>query len=622
MKKLESLLSLLLSKTTVSKFGLVSLLFLVSLWACQDDRGEGVTPQTPPNQPEQPEQPTGPDLSNFQPTQKPVTGDIFGFVVDENNQPLVGASVSLGTDQTTTDDFGHFTFSNVAMNGRGTLVKVSQSGYFTGSRRFFPVQGQESRVKIELIRKTMSGSFNTDNGGTIDLNGGASVSFSPSGIIDANGDPYTGTVQVASQWLDPTDPRTFDQMPGNLQGVNNENEEVALLTYGMMVVELEDSNNEPLNLDSASTATITMPIPAELLAGAPAEIPLWSYNEEFGIWVQEGTATLQNGNYVGEVGHFSFWNCDAPFELVEVDFRLVDENQQPLDNYKVQVVRANAKARAGYGYSDRNGVVSGLLPANETLELNVFDQCDNIVYSEIIGPFSQNTSLGDITITGSVINNTIIRGSLVGCEGTNITNAVVLVEFDGQTVYHYTDGPDFEIAVTTCSSTNEVKVTGVDLDNLIQSESFIVNPNAETDLGVIIVCGEELENFIRLTVDNETVIYPNATIFTNDSTGIGTDSTFTFIQASGNVQDFYIGFGFQGGTPGDYSDRNFIEGIFDSNRGWSFRAGEKGFESLIVREFGGSGEAVKGTFSGSFINFNNNVQDTVQVSGEFNVTRK
>lgn len=632
MKKF-GLLSSLLNKKLTAKLGVFVFLIALSFTACQE-MGDGVEPPTP-QQPEptptpepSPNFPSRPDLTNYVPAQEPVTANVFGFVVDENDQPLAGAEVELENAMTTTDEFGHFSFENVSMNGLGTMVKVKQAGYFDGSRRFFPTAGDESRVKIELIPRVVSGTFNTSAKGTVAMNDGAEVDFTNANIVDENGDPYTGEVQVASYYLDPTDERTFEQMPGNLQGIDSEAEDVALVSYGMMVVELEGAGNQSLNIGDSTMATITMPVPQELLADAPAEIPLWSFDETFGVWIQEGTATLQNGEYVGEVSHFSFWNCDAPFELIKLDFRLLDPDQQPLNNYRVAINRKTATGfrRSGTGYSDKNGKVSGLVPANEELELEVFDLCGNVIYTELVGPFSSNTSLGDIVMTDLNLNETVVSGNLVGCDGADLNAGLVLIEFDGKTIYHYTDGSDFSVSFITCASTSDIQVTGVDLGNLKQSDVFSAQPNVANNLGTILVCADELENFIRLTVDNETVIYPNAQVFVDDSTTSGTNGEgFTFISSSANEQGSFVGFGFNGVTVGDYSTNNFIEGIFDQSRGWSLRPGDQGFETFMVTEYGVSGEPIKGRFSGTFTNFaspNNSDSTQVQVSGEFNVTRK
>ena len=51
-------------------------------------------------------------------------------MVDENEEPVSGAVVSLGSEMAVTDEYGHFFFNDETMNARGALVKVEKTGYF------------------------------------------------------------------------------------------------------------------------------------------------------------------------------------------------------------------------------------------------------------------------------------------------------------------------------------------------------------------------------------------------------------------------------------------------------------------------------------------------------------
>ena len=46
----------------------------------------------------------------FEPIVNNVVASVTGFVVDENDEPVSGAAVSLGAEMTVTDEFGHFLF--------------------------------------------------------------------------------------------------------------------------------------------------------------------------------------------------------------------------------------------------------------------------------------------------------------------------------------------------------------------------------------------------------------------------------------------------------------------------------------------------------------------------------
>lgn len=576
----------------MKNIGLLSLLLLFVFSSCRKDTNDvSVTQKTP-----------DPTVEQYVPQVDNITAGVIGFIVDENEMPVADATVKLNNQTLTTDEFGHFFIENITMNALGTLVQVEKGGYFDGSRRFFPTEGGKSRVKIQLLAKNFDDSFDAATGGIVTMNGGAMVEFTPSSIKTANGDAYTGMVQVATKWMDPSLAATLNQMPGNLQGINEQVEEVALGTYGMIAVELEGAGGEPLNIASGSTATITMPVPASLLSGAPAEIPLWSYNETQGLWVEEAKATLQNGAYVGEVTHFSFWNCDIPMDYINLEMTLVDDNGNPLNNYLVTLTTNGDPLSSGSGYTDQNGIVSGPVPANEVLTMEVLDPCGEVLSTQNIGGFDVDTDLGNVTISGVNVNMTTITGNLLDCSSVPITNGLVIVSFQGQNVYHYTSSSNFSMSFTTCASTIDVEVVGVNMVDLEQSDAVTVPANAETDLGDVNVCGSQLQNYISVTIDGVTAIYESP--FANDQNGT------TYISAQ-SAQG-YINFNFDGTTAGNYDTSNALGAINNSTLGWNFN-NSNSFSTFEVIEYGTN---LVGTASGVF----DDNGTMVDVTCTFNIT--
>ena len=67
-------------------------------------------------------------------------------------------------------------------------------------------------------------------------------------------------------------------------------------------------------------ATLFFPIADIQIDKLDNTIPLWSLNEETGLWIQEGVANLNGQFIVAEVSHFSFWNLDLSFEYEEICF--------------------------------------------------------------------------------------------------------------------------------------------------------------------------------------------------------------------------------------------------------------------------------------------------------------
>ena len=74
--------------------------------------------------------PSGPaDLST-----KVTAAKVYGYVTDENDAPVAGAGVKVGTTATTTNSYGYFEVKNAEVVKNAAVVTVTKSGYFKGIR--------------------------------------------------------------------------------------------------------------------------------------------------------------------------------------------------------------------------------------------------------------------------------------------------------------------------------------------------------------------------------------------------------------------------------------------------------------------------------------------------------
>jgi len=345
-----------------------------------------------------------------------VNGTLAGQVTDEGGQAIEGAIVKLGSQQQTTNADGFFVFRNVVLDANGTFVKVDQPGYFHSSTRIFPKANAENYVRLALMPRQIAGQVNSANGGTITTNGGARVKLPANGMVTADGSAYNGEVQVAARWLNPSDRSMARIMPGNLQGIDSDREEVSMASYGMLVVELSSPAGDRLNLGQGAEAELMFPIPASLRNSAPASIPLWYFDENTGLWREEGSATRQGDNYVGSVSHFSFWNCDYPFPLVNIEGQLLTEAGNPLTNTLV-MIEMTSTSQVGSGLTNGDGIFTGKVPAGEALILRVLDHCGDVAYEQAIGPFTDDANLGAITLDDLSASITNVSGALINCDG-------------------------------------------------------------------------------------------------------------------------------------------------------------------------------------------------------------
>jgi len=390
-----------------------------------------------------------------------VNASVNGQVIDRDGNAIESATINFNNSSTASDEFGIFSFSETDLYQDGTFVTVEKDGYITGSRLFYPSVNQTSHIVVQLIEKTIRETISSSAGGTISFDG-ASVNLPANGFVNDDGTDYSGNVNVIAEWLNPEVPETFNEMPGDLVGINTDNQARALATYGMIAVELEDASGNRLQIKEGFTADIKVPVPAGMEASAPSEIPLWHFDMESGYWVEEGSAILVNGVYEGEVSHFSFWNCDAPFPLIQLS-GIVEINGIGLENVKIRITD-NSSGFSRCGFTTNRGYFSGKVPQDQNLTLEVLDECGNVIYTDNnVGPYSTDQTLATINVVGN-LDPVTVSGSIDNCTGETINDRYVLVQFDNGTTRTYTaeDDGTFSFTIINCNS-DEATVYGVDL---------------------------------------------------------------------------------------------------------------------------------------------------------------
>lgn len=232
--------------------------------------------------------------------------DLFGHI------GLAGVKIHSGNVQSTTDEDGGFHLTKVnVVNGRG-VIHLEKKGYFPLTR----AQEKDQlllKAKLQPLgnsKTTAQLTFDATQGHTINIEG-MKVEIPAHSLVNKNGEPYSGTVYADMFYLSPNNPDFIRLMPGgDMMAIDKNREMVRLFSYGMTDVLLKDSLGMPLQLEKGKTSTLTFPLPKGL-DGSLESIPLWYFNEKNGLWEEQGIAYKEGDNYVGQVGHFSWWNCDV-----------------------------------------------------------------------------------------------------------------------------------------------------------------------------------------------------------------------------------------------------------------------------------------------------------------------
>ncbi len=557
-----------------------------------------------------------------------INSSLRGIVIDENNNPVEGADVRIAGEVQVTDENGFFYFEGISVKEDRAYVQVAKSGFFHGSRAYYPSKDKESKVRIKLMSSDIVGNVNNSNGGSVSF-AGCTLNFPSNCVATTSGTAYSGNIKVAAKFLDPTSNDLIERMPGDLTAIDLAGNERILKTYGMIAVELYGDNNELLQVAAGSTVEINIPVDASLAANAPSTIPLWHFDESQGIWKEEGNAQLQNNMYVGQVSHFSFWNCDAPFELVNLTGQLMfDDAPMAFTSIVVNVVNSapNDWRGTGYGHTTKDGEFGGKMPAGEDLELCILDECGGYSGCMPLGNFTSDQDLGQIVINSiSTPRSVLVSGKALDCNDQPVTDGYVKLSTRGAydiVTIDPTDG-SFESLITYCETSAELEVILIDNGENKQSApaNYPLGNSSTLDVGEVTVC-EELAQFFRFELDN--IIYTLDQTFFNVPTSTTADSTFIMAYISGGLEQTLFNLDFNPdvelgvGTSNNHSGNLYIQGEFSPITITGFcsdlTVNMSTYSDVI-------GEYVEGTFEGLFdINTNNNGQTVTEqktITGEF-----
>jgi hypothetical protein len=528
-----------------------------------------------------------------------VSKNFSGQIVDENNNALSNVAITISDKTATTDVNGIFIINSATVHEKFAYVTAKKSGYLDGSRSLIPTSGINN-LKIVMLAGTVIGTVNSGSTGSVSLPNGTKVTFDGN-FKTENGQAYSGSVSVIMHHLDPSDANILDKMPGMLLAVNSNGEERVLETYGMLNIEMRGSSSQKLQL--ATTAQIEMPISTSQLATSPTSIPLWHFDATLGYWKEEGSATKQGTKYVGTVSHFSWWNCDAQFPTVRLNVTVVNSAGTPLSNVRVALRRASSTYSVS-GITNNLGQVSGLVPANETLTMTVYDTCGNVIYTSSVGPFSADTTLPNVVVANSTIQSTLVQGNLLKCDGTNVTNGYVLLQYGNQNLIATVTNASFSFTMLVCSATNTgFTLQGFDYQNLQTTNTINYTfTNPITNVGNLTACSS-ISEFISYRIDTNPIKYIIANITASGrSSASGTSTSGLTISAySANLPTTSQGFYLFGNTivPGIYTSSMFS---IESTDTGAINVQTINNVSYNLSSVGAVGQYIDITFNGTYTN--------------------
>lgn len=275
--------------------------------------------------------------------EEPLLATIIGKVVNTEGVLVPNSriipfkdGIAIG-DAVNADSDGEFTLDLPAQESLSLLV--SAPSYANQVVAIYsPSENGIMQVRTTLIKRgelitIRDTGVNTYTGGV-----GTAVTFDKADFVNSNGGAIVGDIELTITPVDVSKPATIAAFPGSYSGVGEDNAEPSeIISLGTVEYHFTQDGN-PINLAPGKTAEVLLPIYIGKYQNGENidigdRIPLWSLNEETGMWKQEGTGEVvaSDDSTTGLamraiVSHFSWWNVDLVAQTAQVEITVLGES--------------------------------------------------------------------------------------------------------------------------------------------------------------------------------------------------------------------------------------------------------------------------------------------------------
>jgi hypothetical protein len=313
-------------------------------------------------------------------------------------------------------------------------------------------------------------------------------------------------------------------------------------------------------------------------------------------------ASKSGSNYIGKASHFSFWNCDANFPLVRFRAQFVNEKLSPIANLRIRITKSGTNMMA-FGITDTLGKVSGSIPANSRLTLDVLSNCGTVLFTKEFSATSSNVDLGTITIVAKDQLASIF-GRVEDCNNQPLAEGVVFIRADNFNYRLPVKNGVFRNTFAFCGSgSTAANALAVDKINNVQGTIKNINIVAgDNDLGILTACGTSIEEYINYKVDGVTFNYVTGdsliAYFGNNLTYI---SGAQFGSGTNNYKSIYFSFN---GVDAPTGSHNLVNLSFTD----PFKYTSQSITPAVlvtVLEYGSVNQFIKGNFTTTVLDASN-----------------
>jgi len=254
---------------------------------------------------------------------------------------LVDVTVTIAGCSTKTDADGFYTLQNIAMSEEA-VVNFEKEGYLLGSTKIQikELSGDNTPSTNYLEYSIYAHDYQYNHDTTKEIS--SPRIYVDTSVLQTNGNTYIGTMEVKLTILDNDENAFLNSFPGSFEGINTYGQVVPFVSYGLISFSFKDDNGNTLNLTSDTKATLTfITVPSSEEQNI---IPLWYYDYDQGLWIEEGFAERNtDSTYSGDISHPGTWSLNKPIEEEPGIYRsrIVHTDGTPAQNIRIHAIGNN-----------------------------------------------------------------------------------------------------------------------------------------------------------------------------------------------------------------------------------------------------------------------------------------
>ena len=304
-----------------------------------------------------------------------VRHDIEGTVTDTSGNVIENATITINERVAISNQEGRFELQSIEINEFGSFLSVTHPEYIKTGIRIYPHSSLAHELGLTLIYKPQSSILSNTAGGQIISDNGVELTFQAESVTQ-DGAPYNSNYEVVIFYVDPKKDNNYNkQLRAYDLDINNNEFFPKIEAYSMASITIIGENGKELQLNPNKPVAVKFPASTDN-SSIPNSASLLSFNEDRGLWEEEGTAMFINNKYEATLSHFSWWSISNIKTTSEFCFTFESTlDDPPSDNIYVLNTLSGNHIQAGLvDYKNETCIP---VPDDEDLRLSVYNYCTN-----------------------------------------------------------------------------------------------------------------------------------------------------------------------------------------------------------------------------------------------------